>query len=193
MLLPAHIDVLGVPIVGLLGTTPGVARVRDWVSASGSATKVSVECTDINGNLINSVFLLQFTSAIPAGTPASNDVVGGSCNGSTLRGTSRPRLGGTWQLALENLPPAATLPFTIVGAGNPNLPLDSLGLPGCVLHAELTLLTIFGGNPAYSLSVPNSPSLLGGLLHAQGGAFEPTLNAFGAGLGNGIRGVIGNV
>lgn len=43
VLLPAHIDVLGVPIVGLLGTTPGVARVRDWVSASGSATKVSVE------------------------------------------------------------------------------------------------------------------------------------------------------
>ena len=193
VLLPAHIDVLGVPIVGLLGTTPGVARVRDWVAAPGGATKVSVECTDINGNLSNSVFLLQFTSAIPAGTPARNDVVGGSCNGSTLRGISRPRLGGTWELALDSLPPAATLGFTILGFTNPNLPLDGLGLPGCVLHADLTLIGVFLGNPALSLNVPNSPSLLGGLLHAQGGAFEPTLNAFGAGLGNGIRGVIGNV
>lgn len=193
VLLPAHLDVLGVPIVGMLGATPGVARVRDWAAAPGGATKVSVECTDINFNLINSVFLLQFTSAIPAGTPARNDVVGGSCNGSTLRGLSRPRLGGTWQLALDSLPPAATLGFTILGFGNPNVPLDGLGLPGCVLYADLTLIGAFVGNPALTLNVPNSLSLLGALLHAQGGAFEPTLNAFGAGLSNGIRGVIGNV
>jgi hypothetical protein len=29
--------------------------------------------------------VLQFTNARPAGTPARNDVIGGSCNGSTLR------------------------------------------------------------------------------------------------------------
>lgn len=62
-----------------------------------------------------------------------------------------------------------------------------------MLHTNLTLLGVFLGNPALALNVPNSPSLLGALLHAQGGAFEPTLNAFGAGFGNGIRGVIGDV
>ena len=96
-------------------------------------------------------------------------------------------------LTLDSLPPAATLGFTILGFGNPNVPLDGLGLPGCVLYADLTLIGAFVGNPALTLNVPNSLSLLGALLHAQGGAFEPTLNAFGAGLSNGIRGVIGNV
>ena len=192
VLLPAHIDVLGVPIVGLLGTTPGVARVRDWVSAPGGATKVSVECTDINFNLINSVFLLQFTSAIPAGLPARNDVVGGGCNGSTLRGITRPRLGTTWQLALDNVPSGATLTFAIVGLGNPNQLLDSQGMTGCVLHADPTSVVI-GANPVYSLSLPNSLSFLGLPLHVQGGAFEATLNPLGIGLSTTIRGVVGNV
>jgi hypothetical protein len=193
VVLPAHLESSGVPTVGIYGAASGVASVRDWVSTPAGGTTIRVECKDANYNLSDRQFVLQFTSARPAGTPARNDVVGGSCNGSTLRGISRPHLGGTWQLALDNVPPAATLPFTIVGAGNPGLPLDGLGLPGCVLNAELTLLTVFGGNPAYSLSVPNSLSLVGAVLHAQGGAFEPTLNPFGAGLTNAIRGTVGDV
>lgn len=136
---------------------------RDWTGTPSGGTSIRVECKDANYNLSDRQFVLRFTKACPAGTPARNDVVGGSCNGSTLRGITRPRLGTTWQLALDNVPPAATRPFTIVG----------------------------GGNPACSLNVANSLSLVGAVLHAQGGAFEPTLNAFGAGLSNAIRGVIG--
>ena len=193
VVLPTHQDSLGVPTVGIYGTAPGAAIVRDWVSTPAGGTSIRVECTDPNYNPSDRQFVLQFTSARPAGTPARNDVIGGSCNGSTLRGISRPRLGDTWQLALAGVPPAATLPFTIVGAGSPGLPLDGLGLPGCVLNADLTLLTIFGGNPAYSLTVPNSLSLVGAVLHAQGGAFEPGLNSFGAGLSNAIRATVGDV
>lgn len=192
VLLPAHLDTRGVPIVGLLGATPGVARVRDWVAAPGGATRVSVECTDINFNPINSVFLLQFTSARPAGTPARNDVIGGGCNGSTLRATSRPRLGTSWQLVLDNLPAGAILPFTLVGLGNPNLPLDNQGMPGCVQHADVTAVVI-GANPAYTLNLPNAAGLLGLPLHVQGGAFQATLNPLGVGLSNAIRGVVGDV
>ena len=193
VVLPRHQATFGVPIVGIFGLSAGAARIRDWVSTPGGGTSIRVECTTPNYTLSNRQFLLQFLSAIPAGTPARIDVIGGSCNGSTLRATSRPRFGDTWQLALIDLPPAATLPFTIIGAGNPGLPLDGQGLPGCVLHADLTLLTIFGGNPAFSLPVPFAPSLIGAVLYAQGGAFEPGLNAFGAGLSNAIRAVIGNV
>ncbi|MBL8752755.1 MAG: hypothetical protein JNK15_05595 [Planctomycetes bacterium] len=191
--LPGHLDTFGVPTVAIYGTSPGAARVRDWLPTPTGGTTIRVECTDVGYVPSDRQFVLQFTSARPAGTPARNDVIGGGCNGSTLRGISRPRLSGTWELALENLPPSAVLPFTIVGAGNPSLPLDGLGMPGCVLYADLTLLTIFGGNPAFGLSVPNSAALVGVALHAQGGAFEPTLNAFGAGLGSAIRGVIGDV
>jgi hypothetical protein len=193
VVLPTHQDVFGIPTVGIYGVTPGAARIRDWVSTPAGGTSIRVECTSLNNQLSDRQFVLQFTSARPAGTPARNDVIGGSCNGSTLRATSRPRLGDAWHLALDNVPPAATLPFTIVGAGSPGLPLDGLGLPGCVLHADLTLLTIFGGNPAYSLAVPNALSLVGAVLHAQGGAFEPGLNAFGAGLSNAIRATVGDV
>ncbi|MBZ0150525.1 MAG: hypothetical protein K8J09_03265 [Planctomycetes bacterium] len=191
--LPTHQSFLGVPIVGIYGATPGAASVRDWSNTPAGGTVIRVECKDTNYNLSDRQFVLQFTSAHPAGTPARNDVIGGSCNGSTLRGVSRPSLGGTWELALDSLPPTATLGFTILGVGGPNLPLDGLGMPGCVLNADLTLLGIFVGNPAVALNVPNSLSLVGAALHAQAGAFEPTLNAFGAGFGNAIRGVIGDV
>lgn len=193
VLVPTHQSFLGVPIVGIYGATPGAACVRDWVDTPAGGTSIRVECKDTNYNLTDRQFVLHFTSAHPAGTPARNDVIGGSCNGSTLRGISRPHLGATWELALDNLPPTATLGFTILGVGNPNLPLDGLGMPGCVLNADLTLLGIFVGNPAVALGVPNSPSLVSAELHAQAGAFEPTLNAFGAGFGNAIRGVIGDV
>lgn len=193
VVLPTHQAAFGIPTVGIYGTAPGTARIRDWVSTPAGGTSIRVECTSPNYTLSDRQFVLQFHSVRPAGTPARNDVLGGSCNGSTLRGITRPRLGASWELALDSLPPAATLGFIILGFGNPNLPLDGLGLPGCVLHADLTLLGAFVGNPALQLNVPNSLSLVGAELHAQAGAFEPTLNAFGAGLGNGIRGVIGDV
>lgn len=192
VLLPSHLDDLGVPTVGIYGTTPGAARIRDWGSTPAGGTSIRVETTDPSNTLADRRFVLQFTSARPAGTPARNDVIGGGCNGATLRGITRPRLGATWQLALDNLSPTAVLPFTFVGFGNPNLPLDSQGMPGCVQHADLTAVVI-GANPAYSLSLPNDPSFLGLVLHVQGGAFEATLNALGIGLSSAIRGFVGDV
>jgi hypothetical protein len=192
VLLPTHQATLGVPVVGIYGTTAGHASVRDWVSTPAGGTSIRVECKDANYNLADRQFVLQFTSARPAGTPARNEVIGGGCNGSTLRGITRPRLGTTWQLAIDNLSPSAVLPFAVVGFGNPNQPLDSQGMPGCVLHADLTVVVI-GANPAYSLALPNAQSLLGLVLHVQGGAFEATLNPRGVGVGTTIRGVVGDV
>ena len=149
-------------------------------------------CTDTNYNLADLRFVLQFTSARPAGTLARNDVIGGGCNGSTLRGITRPVLGTTWQLALDNVPQGAFLPFTIVGFSNPNQPLDNQGMPGCVQHADL-LAVVIGANPAYSLNLPNAAWLLGLPLHVQGGAFQPTLNPLGVGVSSAIRGVVGDV
>ncbi|MBL8723570.1 MAG: hypothetical protein JNK49_05955 [Planctomycetes bacterium] len=192
VMLPTHLDIFGVPTVGIYGGTPGGARVRDWVPTAAGGTSVRIECTDINYNLADQQFVLQFTSARPAGAPARNEVVGGGCNGSTLRGITRPRLGTTWQLALVDVPTTAVLPFTIVGFGNPNQVLDNQGMPGCVLHADLTVAVI-GANPAYSLNLPNAAGLLGLPLHVQGGAFQATLNPRGVGLSNAIRGVVGDV
>nr|MBP8302178.1 hypothetical protein [Planctomycetota bacterium] len=192
VVLPTHLDVFGVPNVGIYGGTPGAASVRDWVSTPAGGTSIRVVCTDTNYNLADLRFVLQFTSARPAGTLARNDVIGGGCNGSTLRGITRPVLGTTWQLALDNVPQGAFLPFTIVGFNNPNQPLDNQGMPGCVQHADL-LAVVIGANPAYSLNLPNAAWLLGLPLHVQGGAFQPTLNPLGVGVSSAIRGVVGDV
>jgi hypothetical protein len=192
VVLPTHLDVFGVPNVGIYGGTPGAASVRDWVPTPAGGTSIRVVCTDTNYNLADLRFVLQFTSARPAGTLARNDVVGGGCNGSTLRGITRPVLGTTWQLALDNVPQGAFLPFTIVGFNNPNQPLDNQGMPGCVQHADL-LAVVIGANPAYSLNLPNAAWLLGLPLHVQGGAFQPTLNPLGVGVSSAIRGVVGDV
>lgn len=192
VVLPTHLDVFGVPTVGIYGTAPGAASVRDWGATPAGGTSIRVECTDTNYNLADRQFVLQFTSARPAGTPARNDVIGGGCNGSTLRGITRPVLGTTWQLALDNVPPGAFLPFTFVGFTNPNQPLDGQGMPGCVQHADL-LAVVIGANPAYSLTLPNASWLLGLPLHVQGGAFQATLNPLGVGVSTAIRGVVGDV
>lgn len=191
--LPDHTQAFGVPMVSLYGSTPGNATTTFWTTPAGGGTVIDVECHDAAGALADRTFLLQWTSAYPAGTPARNQVVDAGCNGSTLRGATRPVLGGSWQLALANVAPTAVVPFTLLSTIDPGLPLDSLGMPGCVLHADLTVLTVFLGNPAVVLALPNSATLLGFTLMAQGGALDPTQNAFGAGVSNAIRGVVGDV
>lgn len=191
--LPDHNQAFGVPMVSLHGATPGNATTTFWTTAAGGGTVIDVECRDAAGALADRTFLLQWTSAYPAGTPARNEVVGAGCNGSTLLGATRPVLGGSWQLELANVAPTAVVPFTLLSTTDPGLPLDGLGMPGCVLHADLNLLVVFLGNPAATVAVPNLAALLGVTLMAQGGALDPTQNAFGAGLSNAIRGVIGDV
>ncbi len=115
-----------------------------------------------------------------------------------LAATSRPITGTNWGLNVTNIPATGVIGIDVFGLSDPNIPdLGFLGLPGCGLRSSLELLSSYlvaGSSHAYSLPIPNVPTLVGIDLFTTAAVFQaPPVNAFGAITSNGVKGFIGDV
>jgi hypothetical protein len=108
---------------------------------------------------------------------------------------SRPVLGQTFTMEAGNLPGSTILAVMNIGAINPNLALDLVGMPGCVLLSDILVnlpVTLSLPTGTSSLSIPNIPTLAGGLLNAQAVAVSPGVNLAGLVVTNGLKMRLGN-
>ncbi|MGE0145020.1 MAG: hypothetical protein AB7I19_17425 [Planctomycetota bacterium] len=108
---------------------------------------------------------------------------------------SRPVLGGTFTMEAGNLPGSTILGVMNIGAINPNLALDLVGMPGCVLLSDILVnlpVTLSLPTGTSSLSIPNIPTLAGGTLNAQVVAVSPGVNLAGLVVTNGLQMRLGN-
>ena len=115
----------------------------------------------------------------------------------SVTATSRPVIGTTWNLQVNNIPAGATLGVEVFGLTDPGIDdLSIIGMPGCGLRAALDVLNAFvpsGSTHTYGLVVPNNPALIGFQVYTTVGMFvSPPPNAFGAVTANGVRGVVGD-
>ena len=149
--------------------------------------------------------LLMVNALLYAARGASYRSYGTGCAGSlgvpTLAPASgsRPVLGSTFTLTLDNLP----FGFAFVGMGLSDsahgpftLPFDltQFGMPGCHLRAE-ALATQFvvgtGTSASWSLAIPSATSFLGVVFFNQAFSFDPAANAAGLTVTNAGRARIG--
>ncbi|HEB54267.1 MAG TPA: hypothetical protein ENI87_13525 [bacterium] len=81
----------------------------------------------------------DITATAPFSIEAADDVTPNLA----LTASNRPIQGNSpvpFDVTTENIPAGALSHIGIFGLSRPNLPLDSLGLPGCFLHASLDVL-----------------------------------------------------
>ena len=77
---------------------------------------------------------------------------------------------------------------------NPNTPLGAIA-PGCTLLSGglvISLLPLPMVSPAFSLTIPVNPALLGQEVFAQAGYHEPGVNPLGLQASNGLLGLVGD-
>lgn len=124
--------------------------------------------------------------------------VGSSCFGTrgfvANSALTTPRVGQTLTTQLTNMPLSIGLFWFGVTRYAPPVAGAAFGAPGCQLYASLDLssLVIGANNTAtYSIFIPNDPAFVGQMMYAQGGAFDPTLNALGLSSSDGAAFVIG--
>lgn len=106
-----------------------------------------------------------------------------------LTSTSVPILGTSLPLQLRAQPVGAIAAALVLGLRKISVPLDALGMPGCLQAVSSDATVLFPAAPALTqmpLSVPNNLSLLGYTLHAQGAELAPGVNAFGVATSNGV-------
>lgn len=110
-----------------------------------------------------------------------------------LRGAGQPRIGGTFSARVESV--SSVHAFVMIGFSTTTwsggaLPLDLAAFgtwPNCLLRVspDASLYIGFGGSPAVTLTMPNSPSFVGVEFHLQGftfglGSFPTNLSAANA-------------
>jgi hypothetical protein len=123
-------------------------------------------------------------AASPEGVPLS------------LAGITAPVRGTSWQLQTNGLPAATASGITVIGFSDPGVnDLAVLGMPGCGQRASRDILAAFtvpAGTPSYSwrIAIPaNAPH--GFPIYATTVvAPNPSTNAFGLIMSNGIRGLV---
>jgi hypothetical protein len=116
----------------------------------------------------------------------------------TISTTTRPLINSTFPIDVTNVP--ALAPIAFVGFGdtvvNPGLDVGFIGMPGCRAYTNLNLGLyqtglVTAGVGTLPLSIPNSPSIVGTVLSAQGVALSlaTPLNLIAS---NGMRIEVGN-
>lgn len=118
-----------------------------------------------------------------------------------LASLNRPVINTTWNLEVNTIPnPApAQVGVEIYGFSDPGInDLFFIGAPLCGLRANLDILNPFvhfapATTHAYSLAVPNAPTLIGVTFFLQAAMLDPSYNGFGAITSNGISGLIGSI
>lgn len=181
-----------VAIVTAYGSSSDWASIASWLTLNPTGARVLVNTYDSAGVAKDSQFTLLYLTSDPATFGASNEFIGAGCGGLGLTATTRPSLTDDWQLEVLDVPLTTVAAFVSFGFSNPNLPLDFLGLTGCVLYQDLVQLqAVPVAVPTYSLAIPNNPALIGGALFAQGAALVPGVNPFQGLTSNGVKGTIG--
>jgi hypothetical protein len=150
-------------------------------------------------------YVVGYSPAGPSANPGGRDlsamqVLALAANDSpslAVAATSRPILGSAWNLTTQNVPATAFVGVDVFGLSDPGIDdLSAFGAPGCGLRAALDVTsawTVASGAHAYSLAIPNTPSLLNLNLYTTSAVFQPpTNNALGVSTGNGVRGSIGS-
>jgi hypothetical protein len=106
-----------------------------------------------------------------------------------------PQIGRTLTVGLTNLP--ASLAVLVMGWSRitPAVPLDTIGMPGCLAHVPLdgtALLSGSNGEASWSLPIPFQPALLGTVFYHQALVVDPAAgNAFGAVVSEVAEAVVG--
>ncbi|MCB9888959.1 MAG: SUMF1/EgtB/PvdO family nonheme iron enzyme [Planctomycetes bacterium] len=123
----------------------------------------------------------------------------GSLGRSTLRAAQPPRLGGSLQGDIDNLPLSAALLFTgfsrtSSALGTLPVALSPYGMPGCQLHVSLdvpTLLVGTQGRADFTMAIPWAPSLVGVQFFQQALVYDPLAgNSLKAVMSDAAEGVI---
>jgi PKD repeat protein len=134
---------------------------------------------------------IHYDTASLAGTAGYGYFAPG-CAGSLgithLMPTSRPQLGQTLSVNLDNLPLSAAIVmtgFSNTTSGFGALPLDltGFGAPGCFgrVSPDATLFLFGAANSAtWSFGVPNAPFFIGLVMYNQALVLDPGFNALGA-------------
>ncbi|MCB9876115.1 MAG: hypothetical protein H6835_00810 [Planctomycetes bacterium] len=180
------------PMVTATGVAVTTARITGWGTATSTGSEVRVWTENVSGNPVDAPFTLFFFTSDPAAVAATNAVLGNGCHGPSLEAMTRPVLCRDWHLKLD-VPGTSVAGLLLLGTTNPALSLDPLA-PGCTLYTDAAVISAHAmplPTPIYTLSVPQSATLLGIQVYAQGGSLVPGINAVSLALSNGLRGTIG--
>lgn len=185
---------------------PGAADQWEWNGAAGTwlqrtpATLPSARSdTYLSYDLIREEILMFGSVAVPETwryAPVASAffaTFGNGCAGTlgqapSLVSSDRPWLAETFDMAITPVP-ANTIGIVVMGLSNTfsgavPLPvsLAAIGMPGCDLQVDPVLiggLLATGTTANWALAIPNDPTLLGGDIYVQGGAFDLGANAAG--------------
>jgi PKD repeat protein len=124
----------------------------------------------------------------------------GSSGVSTLSPTGAPTLGGTMTIDVDNLPLNVAvmclgLSSTVSVFGPLPVDLTVFGAAGCfglVSPDANSVLIGAGGTATYSLTLPNSPSLICTKIFNQAFVIDPAANALGGVMSDAGAGIVGN-
>ncbi|MFN3240269.1 MAG: hypothetical protein ACE37K_02025 [Planctomycetota bacterium] len=188
-------------------TRAAVTSTQTFLSTPSELTVFDV----VSGGVLQTVTLAAmwnvYTTAWQDASPiATYAPFGVGCSGSlgvpalAAQAGSRPALGATFSLTIDNLPfssalVATGLSNTQTGGGLP-LPLDLtvLGMTGCTQYVDALVLDFVVGaaNQAdWSWAIPNQPDLFGATFFNQAFAFDPAANGFGWTASNAGGGALG--
>ncbi|MCA8977687.1 MAG: DVUA0089 family protein, partial [Planctomycetes bacterium] len=120
------------------------ATITGW-SSSGSGTAVNVRTYNAASNPTDAEFFLNYTTNRPAGTLATNTIIGHGCGSTLLSPLTRPIAGTGWTYQVSQAPAGASLGFILLGLSNPNLDLTSIGMTGCVRYTDQLAIALMPG------------------------------------------------
>ena len=172
--------------------TGDCAIVYDNMSFSGASAWHTPLFGYTSGNVVTGT-AVDISTSIQAGLVLTDAVE------SLALDSTRPQIGGSWDLTTSNIDPVSPIAITFFGpsALTPSLPMTSIGFnaPGCEVHLSSVLgsgsSASVGGSATLSLPVPNNPALSGASLFAQ--SICLTLqNSANLLTSNGLQGTFGN-
>ena len=196
-----HITFTDVPEYG---TAAGLNNVQVVLLDTGDIQVRYGSCTLLDalvglstGNGASDPGATDFSDLGTIGPVSFNTGVGPFYPDVSLVADTRPILGSSWDLTVQDIPVYGLFGVNFFGLSNPALPLGFLGLPGCGLFADLGVVDgpwfPIGGNYSYSFAVPaTSTALLNFELFTQSAVFGAP-NAFGAVTSNGVKGTVGDI
>lgn len=189
------------------GTRAAVSSTATFLSTPSELTVFDVNTGAVLSNTVLSAMWNVYTTAWQDASPvASYETFGSGCNGTlgvpTLSAapTSRPALGTTFDVELNNLPfgiaaMASGLSSSVTSGGLP-LPLDLtvIGMTGCSQLVDAMILDLVsdpGSSGTWSWAIPNNPNIFGFTFFNQAFVLDPAANSFGFTATNAGMGTLG--
>lgn len=108
--------------------------------------------------------------------------------------SGNPVVGTTYNLRISQQPTSAVGAFMMLGFGQTAIPLDSIGMTGCVQHMTLDaawFVPVARPDTIVGLNLPNRAIFIGYTLYAQAAELAPGVNPLGVAASNGGQFTIG--